>query len=472
MKGNQVYPQITSLTHISSFQRSESFFEALDSEDSAELEEDSFKASQKQRHYLLNNQENFMPNNSQAKRIFTLDQQYKNLLDAEIIPLYSFNIFPNLTNLSFLITHNCLYPLGEFVIQGFKSLKNLQKFNLVLNTRPHGTSYLFKAISFLPNLHAFSLEITFIDSGEWKLLEDFFQRQRSLVSLSLSISRQRSTKTGYIQQNKHIENYLWRYLKSKPNLRYLKLKSTSWSLESISNTLEKVTGIQNQLKCLEIEGLDDTITSTKNAQRRVKGLCEFLLRQRESLRHFRLDLPLIFEVEVFNYIAEVVSKMVKLEDLEIYMTNGDLSIDYFLIYFQEVIQENNRSVKTQKPQKKIKVPKTWDLKVAKMLQELENLESFTFDFGIMEDLYSKPSKWFGDIFKMNCLSKRLSNLAIRASSTIPYEMVERIERVLGQLKRLRSVMIEVEGEDFVKQKLDGVMEKVCEKQAMRCDLMF
>jgi len=477
MKGNVIYPQITSLTHISSFQRSESFFDGLNSEESDDMDSnETLKISQK-RHYVMNSLENFtvankenrLQNGQTTKRVLSLDQQYKNLLDQEIIPLYSFYIFPNLTNLSFLITHNCLYPLGDFVIQGFKHLKNLQKFNLVLNTRPHGTVYLFKAISCLPILNTFSLEITFIEGEEWKLLEEFFQRQQGLISLSLSVSRQRSTKAGYIQQNKYIETYLWRYLKNKPKLKFLKLKSTSWSLESLSNSLEKVpAGMMNQLQCLEIEGLDDTITSTKDAQRRIKGLCEFLKRQKETLKHFRLDLPLIFEVEVFNYLAETIAQLSHLKDLEIYMSNGDLSIDYFLIYFQEVILVS----RSTRPQKRIKVPKTWDLKVAKMLQELENLESFTFDFGIVEDISGKPSKWLGDLFKTSCFSRKLSSLTLRAPSTISYDMVERIEAVLMQLKRLRSVMIDVEGDDYVKQRLEAVLEGICERQAMKFDLMF
>ncbi len=165
----------------------------------------------------------------------------------EMKPFYRFELFPNLKTLK--ITQNCeISPVGSFVVEGFKKLKNLESLDIQILQRPEGSKYFFQGFLHLPLLKEFSLYINFIQPTDWSNLQMFLRGQKNLELLSINVSRELPMIYDYLIQNQYIEIVI-KDLENKTKLKSLSLRSRFWSLEALSKGFSHLTMI-NQLHTL------------------------------------------------------------------------------------------------------------------------------------------------------------------------------------------------------------------------------
>ena len=231
------------------------------------------------------------------------DDEVKRLKE-EMSVFYRFSLFPNLQKLTLELCNRYLCPLDEFVVEGFRALRNLKKLILTINDRPKGTKYFFEGLLEIPSqLSLISLKIPFIKKGEWSLLERVFERQGGLKTINLDISGFRRTKRGYLEENKCFEEYLGRFLSKKPKLQYLYLRSKILTIETLSESLKNVKEFQGQLRLFSVGLFDDNMTTKKTPFERTQGLCDFIKSQKDSLRDLYIEIPFILDVEMMRYLT-------------------------------------------------------------------------------------------------------------------------------------------------------------------------
>jgi len=254
------------------------------------------------------------------------------------MPLFRFHLFPNLRQLLIRISYDCLYPLDRFVVDGFKALTKLESMKVSMSERPLGTTWVFRGLLELPSLKYFRMKIPFIKDEEWVLLEEFFSKQNNLIDMRIGINAQRSTKTGYLQQNKHLEN-VWKFLENKPKLQYLGFKSKTWSLESLSKGLQPIH--LPQLKYIKLKCMDDIFTSASPAEKRVEGLCDFITNHKATLRHLTLNLIFALEIDVIKKLGEAISEVSQLKELKLYVNSStNSSMEDTTEYFDGILMRD------------------------------------------------------------------------------------------------------------------------------------
>jgi len=393
------------------------------------------------------------------------------IMREEMMSLYRFELFPNLKKLE--ISHtDCLYPLGSFIIDGFKSLKSLQDLKIDLDERSMGTTYFFKGFFQLPLLQKFSLHITFIKNEEWVLLEQFLKGQDSLESFSLHVNREPSTRIRYQKQNYYLKNII-QCFENKPLLRSIDLKSAFWSLEALSKGFARLNMV-NQLHTLKLEGSDDTITSEEKPLKRVESLCNFIKNQKESLHTLQISLPFVLKKSVANHIAQAISSLTHLKELDLSI-NSCLAYEtnHLIEYFRHTLQKK----KTEGTKKKLDVSKTWNPNLAQCLQKLKNLEAFSLKFNMLHLSQNESSKWFIDIMNTLPTLKRLQRIHIKTEAGEDLLAVEeKMTNAILRLRNVKSLTI------FFDDPLDNLSSSFLllkqaifdfnKKQSRRSDLMF
>jgi len=410
-------------------------------------------------------------------RLYALNQDFAAncQMREEIKSFYRFELFPNLKILEITLEDH-LYPLGLFVVDGFKSLKNLEELSLDTMCRSVGTGYFFKGFLELPLLRKFSLEIMFIKNEEWEILKEFLTNQEKLEFLLLRLSYPTLSQARYIQQNAYLESII-KTLHNKKSLTSLHIKSPGWSLEALSKGLSHLRNFENQLKSFSFEASDDTIFSKENVWIRVEGLCNFIKNQKESLVQLNASLPIALEDRIVNEIAEAISKLSHLKRLEFSVNRKrNNGTDFLKKYFQEDLQSEISRVHRQK----LKVSEVWNPNLAKYFKRLKNLEEFELRFDLASSL--ETGDWFLDVLKIFPTLEKLRKVNLRTES------LERIKNlmkpqvivpILNEMKNIREIHLWTfdddrhDGDDDeTSPNIGKILYNKNESQALRCDLVF
>lgn len=387
----------------------------------------------------------------------------------EMRPFYRFELFPNLRSLKIIQTCH-ISPLGRFVVEGFKQLKNLESLEIQILQRPEGTKYFFKGFLHLPLLKKFSLYINFIQPTNWSKLEKFLQKQNNLDLLSLHVTRELPITSDYLSQNRYLEKII-KDLENKPKLKSLDLRSRFWSLEALSKGFSHLT-MTNQLHTLKFEGSDETITSDEKLWKRVEGLCKFMKNQKESLRKLEINLPLALDDKLVTHVAEAASKLTELTDLQIKINSSSGYVKQVLIpYFEETFQTWVTF------HKKLPSYEKWNPNLAKYLKKFQKLENFTLHFGVLNPRERFSAKWFGEVMKALPSLERLKTIKIMAFEDGAVKNEEgKIIAAMRELKNIKEIDFEFydsAGEFTSSQAtLDDIVVEIHAKQGIRTDLMF
>jgi len=390
------------------------------------------------------------------------------LMREEIRPFYRFELFPNLKKLS-ISQADHLYALDSFVIDGFAALKKLEYLKLDIRSRSIGSHYLFKGFLKLPFLKKFSLHINFMKNNDWVLLQQFVKDQKNLESFGLTITNQPGTRPRYLQQNAYLEGLI-KCLEGKHLLKSLEFRSGYWSLEAISKGLAHLNMV-NQLQTLKFEGSDDTVTSDQKPWKRVEGLCNFIKNQKESLEKLWVFLPFVLEDNPVTHIAEAISKLTQLKELQFSVNSCFLrGLGHFVQYFENTLQYST----AEKSKKSIKVSKTWNPSLGKYLKKLENLEEFILRFDIV---HKKSPTWFVDVMTALPSLEKLRHVRVTTNSgRLLYKGEEKTIAAVLQLKNVRRFTFvsfdNMNGFFPSLMRLKRIAGQFTEKQSMRCDLMF
>jgi len=401
-------------------------------------------------------------NNLLALLPFLLNGNFNEWCMREAIkPFYRFELFPDLKNLC-LRQDDQHFPLDSFIIDAFAALKNLEYLDITIHSRPKGSYNLFKGFLELPLIKKFSLGLPFIKNDDWSLLQQFVKNQKNLESLSLSIWNQTHSKARYLQQNVYFEELI-KCLENKPLLKSLELRSEYWSLEALSKGLSHLT-LVSQLKSLKFEGSDDTMTSDQKPWKRVEGLVNFIKNQKDSLERLGVFLPLANEDSIVTHIAEAISKLNQLKELQ-FSVNSSVyrGTTTFGRYSEDVFQ---RSTETKN---KPKISEPWNPNVGEYFRKLENLEELWFRFDILE---KNPPTWFADIMTALPSLEKLRDIRIMTHSERKFVTEE--DRIISAIEQLVNIKkIDYTSFDYSNEgQLEQVVKKVNERQSLRCDLMF
>jgi len=117
--------------------------------------------------------------NAQNLKTINDEKEKNKKLREEIAPFYNFHLFPNTKCLNLLLFSDCLYPLGPFVIDGFVSLKKLERLNLQLDARSVGTKVFFHFCIFLYSIF-FSWEFLSLETTNGNFWINFSRSKRDL----------------------------------------------------------------------------------------------------------------------------------------------------------------------------------------------------------------------------------------------------------------------------------------------------
>ena len=332
--------------------------------------------------------------------------------------------------------------------------------------RSTNTMYLFKQLFYLPLLQKFTLNLRFLKSEEWSLLEQFLKGQENLKAFSLCVTGHSSTKAHYLDQNAYLKSTI-KSLANKPFLNFLELKSPFWSLEALSKGFSSLNMV-NQLHTLIIEGSDDTITSDETFVQRVEGLCSFIKNQKASLKTLRISLIFVLWSQIISHIATAISNLGQLQEL-------DFSINFYqskrlIDYFRGSLPEN------MDKKKELTCPQRWTPDLARGLQKLENLQYFSLKFDMLGQSQQESVEWFIDI--MNTLPKlerlrKIKLVPVSARYFLPFE--QRIIDAVVQLENIRKIKFKFYTYDELFSSfldLEKSLKYVNKRQLIRSDLMF
>lgn len=394
------------------------------------------------------------------------------LMREEMKPFFNFEALPNLKSLN-IEQKDFVYPLGSYVVDGFKALNKLEDLRLTIEKRSPGTNYFFHGLLHLLALKILSLEMRFIKNVDWILFQEFLKKQENLETLSLQIHEMSSAKQQYLQQNAYLTDAI-KELANKKHLKSLSLKSKVWSLEALSKGLAHLK-MKNQLHSLILGGTDDTITSEEKPWKRVEGLCNFIRNQKDSLRTLEIFLPSISEENPATHIADSISNLKNLRKL-------NLSTHYGLCHdFQRLFADSQGMLETEnttKSQIKLKASKNWNPSLAKYFKRLKSLEEFRLEFSIPN---SDSTSWYVDLMKSLLNLKCLRKIYI---ATLSLEELlnshEKVALIIQELKDIKEIEIYV---DIAEIKYDQsiprsylilhqITHEINSRQATRCDLMF
>jgi len=413
---------------------------------------------------------------SKDPRLKNVDEDFIDMarIREEFRPFYRFDLFPNLKKLR--ITHNgSLFTLDSFVIEGFRSLKNLEDLMINMHQRSWGTSYIFKGFLELPLLRKFSIYMDFIRNSEWEIMQKFLKEQRKLEEILISMRGQTTSKQRYLQQNIYLENII-RGFEDKKSLKSIHLRAHSWSLEAVSKGFGHLTHMKNQVRTLTVEGLDDTVFSSEKVWKRVEGVCNFIKNQSKSLKKLQVFLPCALEENVMTHISEAISHLTKLRDLHL-SVNPDFvyGIETGKKYLEQILQ---RDVPDEL-KIKLKTSKVWNPNLAKCVKKLENLETFSMTFDIV---HPDSVRWYVDLWKAFPSLRWLKEIKVNCdkSSEKLRDVEQKVITAVQELKFIKYIQLLLFGENrysgfnpyLRRATLEEIVNQINKKQAKRCDLMF
>jgi len=356
-------------------------------------------------------------------------------------------------------------------VEGFASLGKLKEISLELALRPLGTKFIFEGLLKLPLLSSFSLRIPFLSSEDMRLLRKFFRKQKDLISISLILTVERTLRRNYLEQNQELTKVIHTFQNTK--LQNLYLASSFWSLEALSDGLKELN-MPNQLKSLKLEGFDDILTSTKTCQERIEGMCNFIKQQKGSLRVLFVRLPHVLQQTLVNYICDAISKLEELRELIFSMNLAFLyGMDFYGMYFEETL----KPFSPWEVREKLKVPKNWNINLAKSLRKLEKLEKFSLSFDIVTEANASSLKWLLDTFRVLSTLQRLRRVDIFTTSTHALGLVTpKVCQAILDLSNVKQVDALIFNDLFpFRREMNQIYDVVNErnnKQSLRTELMF
>jgi len=132
-----------------------------------------------------------------------------------------------------------------------------------------------------------------------------------------------------------------------------------------------------------------------------------------------------------------------------------------------------------KSRKKFTKPKTWNPSLAKYFKRLQNLEDITISFNLLELDQQKINQfgWFLDVMKMLPGLERLRNVLIDSNSGEAFRSIEqKISDAVLEFRNVREIsvfffdIVRLVTPEYLL--IRQAVEKVNQRQATRCDLMF
>jgi len=313
------------------------------------------------------------------KKVFKGDSQ-------QSAPFFPFQVFSNLKEFDLRVIEwgpAYLPTFFPFVAKGFHKLCSLEKLHLNLKSRAPQVEQIFKGMLDLPQLSSFSLVIDFPNSLHWNLLTKFLTKQTNLISFRFEISELLK------KESEFLEEFL-ATLSQKPKLQYLNLKANYWPLSSLSRGFKRIVNSTN-IKSFIFRIGGSGFSMPIGFQYPFQGLCEFLLRNKETLNELRLELPLLKEQEFHEELSKGISQLTKLKDLWIGFSVGSLVDSQASHVFEAINVVNSEVFRDPKKQ--------WNPRIDLMLKPLKELENLTFDFTGMHSCEPNSRKWMSNSFK-------------------------------------------------------------------------
>jgi len=308
-------------------------------------------------------------------------------------PSFRFHIFSNLKALEIKAQKldKKLYPdFGSSLAEAFEDLHYLKKLYLKLSSHPPGTDFILQGLLKLPLLTSLSLRIDSMSLSQGDILNTFIKKQANLASMSLEI---KCSTTDELQENQFLENFLESH-SHKPLLKHLTLNLNSWEAEYLSEGLKRLQG-SDQIKAFELKIRE--FIDCRPREKSFAGLCDFLLRNRNTLDDLALDLALepLYEVEMYDSMNSVIPQLTQLQhfDLRFYLNEHKMTRYLF------------------------------DLDLKSILLKLENLQRVVLNLDYLSEFPPECREWMVECFTVLPLLKSLRKLEF----SIPIEGLSRTE---------------------------------------------
>ena len=373
--------------------------------------------------------------------------------EDEVSPLFQFQTFPNLKELEIRAQRNYRDyspAYGDFVVEGLKKLVGLEKLLLGVNSFSVGIVFVFEGLLHLPQLSSFSFEIDSMEPHNWDVLIQFLQNQANLVWIEIKVDNlEKQRLEGFIAS-----------LSYKPKLQYLTLKSIVWPLQILSNGFKRLIG-SDQIKSFQLRTEGKLFSCPSAVLPSLQGLCEFLLRNKNTLYKFQIDFPSSKEPEPNDYFAKVISQLLHLE-----VFSFDMALipdEVPLNQIQNLAQYN-----------------LWNLNFNKILPHLGKLENLTLKFDILKDSLPQHRKSMVSGFNVLPSLKNLRNFEFSLPEReLSQAEVKTICSALKSLKCLNSIKfsnLDKRPEDYAVpdgfQEIKQVVVTLQGQQSLRMNLSF
>ncbi len=323
------------------------------------------------------------------------DEEGEENKDSEVYKKAQVNLlFPNLKALQIKAREldESLYPnFCSSLAQAFEHLPRLEKLSLKFASYPLSTDFILQGLLKLPLLSSFSFRIESMSSSQGSLLNTFMKAQTNLVSIHLEI---RNSDTEELQENQFLENFI-ESLSNRPLLQYLTLNLNSWGVQSISEGFKNFQG-SDQIKAFHFK--IRKFVEFRPMENPLNTLCEFLLRNKNTLDDLTLDLAVgpIFEAEIYDSLSMTIAQLTQLQN--------------FMLAFS--LDEN----------KMANYKFNFDLK--SILFKLGRLQSLVLKLDYLLEFPPESRKWIVECFEVVPLLKNLR----RFKFSVPTESLDQTER--------------------------------------------
>ena len=352
--------------------------------------------------------------------------------DDGVSPFFQLQTFPNLKELkiSASIARSDIMDFhprfGDFVVQGFQKLSHLEKLSLQLSSFSTGINFMFEGLLHLPQLSSFSFEIDSMEPQNWGILIQFLQSQTNLVWVEIKVEnlnafREKQVLEDLIASLSHISK-----------LQYLNLVSNTWPLHILSKGFNRLTET-NHIKSFQLRAENKLFGCPREILPSLQGLCEFLLRNKNTLSELQIDLPLFKEPELNDYSAAVISQLTHLKTLTLNISSSSVfdieSLCFGCVYLNQVPFNSSKDDK-----------KCWNLRLNDILPKLEKLEDLTLEFDRLKDCPSEKRNCMIDCFKTMSSLNNLRNFKFSLpGGGLSQTEANSINSALKDLKRLNSI---------------------------------
>jgi len=276
-------------------------------------------------------------------------------------------------------------------------------------------------------------------------------------------------------------------LSNKPKLQYIILRLKYLPLRTLSDGLKNLIG-SDQIKLFELKSLSDLFCFVRDANSPFEGLCEFLLRNKNTLSELSLDTPLFKEQVMNEPLSNTISQLSELRSLAWKVSTGSL-VTSGRSEFPVNLRKNNWFENSC-----LNISSTdMNPKIEDILPKLEKLQDLTLQFHLFgakpyfyersEDNCTDPEWTHWDysknwVFGACNLLPLLTNLRSfkfqlpQEASTIS---LENRKVVLRRAANLKSALIKATNIQFVSKTNDYEDEnikKVIHEKALKVNLSF